>query len=455
MASTYSLFPSPKIPRRKTDSYQADHFPRTWDQESEAEAFPSFDPDTLLDSFFRMGPYDQGGGGSDTAAERLYFSIQPSQESLVNSRSMPLSPERESVLLPESNFGRSYRSYSLQPRHHSPEKPLPPTPLQSVETTMSLQLVQKPMPLQPHQRAKKRSHRTITPSQLEKLSRAVTPTPKTSTDWSTSSTLKSSFSSTESTVAPMIEITTVSSRRRSTIDCSPKSYPLRRSSVQGRRKLPGQRKVSFSSSSTFPISVNTTGLPMDENPAYVSARSSPGLPNHQHHLSASSTFSDPFAGFDCQVDETSGWEPDSDDEPTRVLRKKFSRKLNTTERTRASSLSKPPPVPKPGPVAVRRHSSFPDTIKKHTVRVSDGSTATTVSTASTIAQQSTRSTARSSLSQSTTLLRNSTEAPRNEQNDSRVVVAKLAHSPSLAALPGKKKVKFGRRIKCWLSKTTS
>ena len=446
MASSYSLFPSPKIPRRKTDSYQADHFQRSWGQDSDVEEFPSFDPDTLLDSFFSMGPYDQGGGGSDTAAERLYFSIQPSQESLLNSRSMPLSQGRDSVLLPETNFGRSY---SLQPSYHSPEKPLPPTPIQPVEKP-----VQKPMPLQPHQRARKRSHRTITPSQLEALSRAVTPTPKTSNEWSTSSTLKSSFSSTESTVAPMIEITTVPSRRRSTIDCSPKSYPLRRSSVQGRKKLPGQRKVSFSSSPTLPISFNIAGVPIDENPAYVSAQSSPSLPSHQHHLSAPSAFSDPFAGFDSQAGETSAWEPDSDDdEPTRVLRKKFSRKLNS-ERTRAASMSKPPSMPKPGPAAPRRHSSFPDTIKKHTVRVSDGSTATTVSTTSTIAQQSTRSTARSSLSQSTTLLRNSTEAPRSEQDDPRVVVPKLAHSPSLAALPGKKKVKFGRRIKCWLSKTT-
>ena len=451
MASTYSLFPSPKTSRRKTDFYKVDHFPTPWGHESDVETFPSFDPDTLLDSFV-MGSYDQGSG-SDTAAERLYFSIQSSQESLVNSRSMRLSQNCDSVLLPDCHLGRSY---SFQPMYQSAEKPLPPTPIQPGEKAMPLQPVLKTTPLQTHQRARKRSHRTVTPTQLEALSRAVTPTPRPSVDWSTASTLQDSFSSTESTLAPMIAITAAPSRRRSTIDCSPKSYPLRRTSIQGRRKLPGQIKVSFSSSPTLPISLNIAGLTMDENPAYVSAKSSPSLPSHHHHLSASSAFSDPFASFDSQVGETSGWEPDSDDdEPTRVLRKKFSRKLNTTDRSRASSMSKPPSMAKPSSVStVRRHSSYPDTIKKHAVHASDGSTATTVSTASTIAQQSSRSTARSSLSQSTTLLRDSTELPQCEREDSRVALTKMTHSPSIVALPGKKKVKFGRRIKCWLSKTT-
>lgn len=416
MAGQYKLFP-PSRPTHRRPAYRQDSVPTIQDpfhsrskgSDSSIESFPAFDSSTFeacLDSFFTM---DQG---SLLHADSLYFQLQASQESLLHGAA-PVS-RKPSVLLPECNL---VKPYSQRPRVAVPEKPLPPTPLQ------------------PHQRTRKRTNRSVTASQLEQLSRAVSPTP--SGEWSGSSTLQGSFSSTVSTTPSLTFSETRSPR--STMSRSPYStleQPTRQ-----------RRKVSFTDSTTNVRDTKSVPLPLHliepsrvDNMAYVPVELSPTFP--ACNLLPSPDLISAFPSLPSsptEPTETSGWEPDSDDdETTRTLRKKISRKFTVDRASRPSSRSISEMVPMP---------------KKHCPRPSDSSTLSTTSYATTAAQRASRSTAHSSLSQSTTLLKDSTLAAVCAERDARIA-QRLNGSPSIVSIPGKKKVKFGHKLRGWLGRAS-
>ena len=422
----YSLFPPRRPPTaRRVGSLpllNADR-PRQHRPVSEIDSLPVFDSDTLsncIDSFFKMGSFDQ-----EAAADRLYFCMQPSQESLVPSNFS----RQQSVLLPECDLVKSYPGN----RGPAPDKPLPPTPLQ------------------PHQRVRKRSNRSVTPSQLQQLSRNVSPN-QPSIERSSPPSMHDSFNPSDGimptmgyvlgSTRPRSSNQSSSTKRLSNSHISPKAMPNRPPSARARRRPSEQKLVSSPTSSPMPVTIHLSEAPGEQEMAYVPMEYVPIVPAQHKH-----SFSDPFEAFDGHLDETSGWEPDSDDEkPSRVLRKKFSSKFPSMDRTARASTSRP------SSSMGKRPSSSGETVKKHSPRVSNGSTASTVSCSSTLGQRVSQSTADSSFSQSTTLLRNSTAASSVE--DGKRDGVRLISTPSIAAMPGKKKVKFSRRLKSWLRKSS-
>lgn len=419
MAAQYSLFPTTRRTCRRIAS-KPDHLPLlgpsptvSRDSRESIEAFPAFDVEAFescIDSCFTMDH------STRIAPEAFYFQLQPSQEYLTPSVT-PVS-RKPSVLLPECNL---VKSYSQRPRIPTPEKPLPPAPLQ------------------PHQKSRKRTNRSVTPTQLEELSRAVSP--KSSFEWSSSSTIQGSFSSTTST-APSLVLS--ESRSPSSAITSPDSAIGRR--TPPRRKFTGP-PTTMRTKNIIPRPLNLDGLPMEENPAYVAKEHSPTFP--PWNFLPSPDLTSPFPSLPtspADTNEISGWEPDSDDEePTRLLRKKISRRF-TADRTSRPATSRVVSGQSQGSNVSDNNSKW------HTQRISNDSTNSNLSHATTAAQRASRSTYHSStLSQSTTLMRDSCSGSYIDRDQR--VAARVAMSPSIAALPGKRKVKFSRKLKDWFSKS--
>ena len=407
MATLRTFSPSPPGPCRSITSntlpgpqLRVDSCTPT-SRDSGLEAFPDFDADF---------DYFSGPRAFRMHTEAFYFSLQPSEESLAYDPDRSPVGRKPSVLLPECNLVKSY----CHRARLSADKPLPPTPLQ------------------PQLTRRKRSNRSVTPGQLQMLQQAVGPDLTPQFEWTFPSDLQGSFSSTDSAVPPSLTSSTTATSPRSTMSTI---SPISRSNRRTRQNRRGPLNGSERQRKAAPLPLAFTGLSMEDNPAYLSMNS-PTFSDYNFlpspDLTSSFQSSEPLPSLDCN--ETSGWEPDSDDEnTTRTLRKKISRKFNNDRTSRPRTVS-----------SATSASEVPT--RKHVPKLSNSSTSSYRSTPLVHSFQADRH----------------QTPPPSSVDDSQVTprlqrpcVHRVHTSPSIVAHAGKKKVQFGTKFKGWFGKPSS